>query len=138
MKFKINPELIDSIFEEKGSQYSAVRYVQWYGDTEEPNEDKYKMEIRRWRVDEDGNDLAMKGFTFMTEEGPNELTETLVENGYGNSLNLLKSILNRDDVKEDIKNFNGEKIADNDSDNTLENEYYDNRLYFESLFNSGE
>lgn len=98
-----------TIFEEKGNQYSAIRKVQWVNEDkqQEPNEDMAKLEIRRWMVSEDG-DIGMKGFTFMTEEGPHNLVETMVTAGYGNTSTLIQNIVNRADFSSSIAELNGD------------------------------
>ena len=89
------------IIEEKNNQYAALREVAWFD--KDP-----KLELRRWFRDENGDDRPTgKGITFMTENGANTLTETLVDRGYGDTSKLLLSISNRvettDTIKETIK-----------------------------------
>lgn len=113
-------ENIDYTFEEKGNQFGAVRKVQW-GDS-----DKSYLDIRKWRNAPDGTEQAAKGYTFMTEEGPSELTKVLLNLGFGNTREVIGIIKNREDFR---KSLNSE-LGPNDemydgSVGTLEDDFYD-------------
>lgn len=112
---------INEIIEEKGNQYTAIRKVQWLKEGEEPDSEKGKIEIRKWIIQKDGTEQANKGVVFMTEDGPNQLTEILVKNDYGNTKNLIKSLLKRDNFKESVENL------DKDDIDNLDGNYFDMR-----------
>ena len=40
-------------------------------------DEKARLEVRRWRNNPDGTEMAAKGMTFPTEDGPSELTNCL-------------------------------------------------------------
>lgn len=111
----------DNIFDEKGSMYLAMRKVAWYSKgKEEPTEDKAKLELRKWLINKDGEEIPQKGFSFLTENGPHDLAKMLVHNGYGDTKELLKELKNRKDFKESVNH-----MYDDNSENT--SEYFDAR-----------
>ena len=112
----------NEIVEEKGNQYTALRYVQWIKEGDEPDPAKARLEIRRWLIDKDGTERANKGVVFMTEEGPNQLVEVMTDKGYGRTKLVLKSLIKRDDFKESVTNLE----KDDDID-TSSGEYFDMR-----------
>ena len=92
----------NEIIEEKNNQYTALRRVQWIKEDDEPDKSKSKLEIRRWIVEKDGTEKANKGVVFMTEEGPHQLAEILVNNNYGKTKELTKSLIKRNDFEESL------------------------------------
>lgn len=79
----------ENVFDSKGSQILAMRNVSWNGN--EP-----KLELRKWNSKDDG-DFPMKGFSFLTEEGPDNLAEVLIRNGYGDTATLLDLLMEREE-----------------------------------------
>jgi hypothetical protein len=113
---------IDFIFEESNNMYSALRKVAW-GDSPD---DKAKLEVRRWQVRPDGQTAAAKGMTFLTEEGPSELTNCLLKLGYGHTKEVLSIIKDRDDFKKSLNSVLGKDDENYDeSAGTLEDDYFD-------------
>ena len=127
---------INEVIEEKGNQFTALRVVEWLKEGEEPNKEKGKLELRRWIIEKDGTERANKGLVFMTKEGPHQLTETLVNNGFGDTKNIIKGVLNRDDAKDSITNLF------NDNEEFSDGEYFDMRdmllSYSETESNNNE
>lgn len=111
---------VDYIFEEKGNAFSAFRKVQWANQGSEPDVEKAKYEIRKWYAREDG-EMAGKGFTFSTPEGPNELIKTMIEHGFGDTKEILLELKNRDDFKESVEHMYDEDDVEDDG------EYFDAR-----------
>lgn len=114
---------IDVVLDEKGDQFIALRKVQWAGKnatTIEPNPEKAKYEIRRWKVTPEG-ETPLKGVTFLTDEGPNDAALGLVKNGYGNTTDLLLTLKERDNFESSVKGIYSETDNDNDG------EYFDAR-----------
>lgn len=103
---------LDEIIDEQGSKYIAIRKTQWIADGEEPDESKAKIEIRRWTVTEDKE--FGKGFAFLTEKGPHELTNVLVKKGFGDTKEILSSIRKRDDFREAVENLNNNDDEESD------------------------
>ena len=107
-------------FDEKNNTYGTIRIAQWYKDGAEPDESKAKLEIRKFREDPDG-EKAQKGYAFSTPEGPHELTEAMVEIGYGDTKKIIKSVSKREDFKDSVENI------DADDDDTGNGEMFDMR-----------
>ena len=99
---------INNIFDEKGSTFLAIRKVQWVKEGAEPDESKAKLEIRKWTV-QDGREVALKGCAFLTEEGPHNLVKAMIQEGYGNTKEVLTELKHRDDFKEAVEHLNDEE-----------------------------
>ena len=110
---------MDEIFDEKGNVFLAMRKIQWCKAGAEPDPDKAKLELRKWHMKPDG-ETPSKGFAFLTEEGPHELVNSLVSNGYGYTKDILLKLKERDDFEESVKGIYDE--VDHDSE-----EYFDPR-----------
>ena len=120
---KIRPVLfdnLDAIFDERGSAFCSMRKVQWVQEGNEPDDSKAKLELRKWRVSEDG-ERADKGFAFLTEDGPHELAKVLVHNGYGHTKDILLELKGRDDFKESVEHLYDKEEESSDG------EYFDMR-----------
>ena len=107
-------------FDEKGSTWGTVRKVQWLKEGKEPDESKAKIEIRKFTQTAEGERM-MKGYTFSTEEGPGELIIGLMEAGFGNTKEILRSVRKREDFLEAAKSIN------EDSDEGDSGEMFDMR-----------
>ena len=117
-KFEYNVQK-ERVFDEKGSTFLAMRQIAWgVGQDETPDPEKVHWESRRWRM-RDGKEMADKGFSFLTEEGPHELTNALLNEGFGRTKDVLTILRKRDDFKETVENMA------NDGDAT--GEYFDPR-----------
>lgn len=86
----------DFVIEESQNQFSAFRKVAWGED-----ESKAKYEIRKWRNSPDGSEVPAKGFTFMTDEGPNELLYIMLQQGFGDPKKIMDILKNREDIDQD-------------------------------------
>ena len=102
-KYEVDPEF-DYLIEEKGNQALFFRRVSWNGRDDKP-------EIRKWYVD-GTSETPGKGFSFMTEEGPNELIKTMTELGYGNTEEVLENISKRDDFPVAVKKVLGKGVEE--------------------------
>lgn len=121
MEFKYSIiDKIDYTIEEQGNQFTALRKVRW-GDN-----DKEYLELRRWRNTPDGGEQAAKGCTFMTEDGPSELVNVLVELGYGNTKEVINRLSQREDFRKSLNSVLGkdDELFD-ENIGTLEDDYYD-------------
>lgn len=118
---------IDYTFDERGSTFLAMRKVQWLKDNEEPDESKAHLELRKWIVDKDGNEVANKGFSFLTEDGPNELAKVLIKEGYGKTGEILNELVKREDFKDSVENFG------KDEENNESGEYFDMRQLLSNI-----
>ena len=106
---------LDAIFDEKGSTFLSMRKVQWVPEGETPDESKAKLELRKWRVTDEG-ERADKGFSFLTEEGPHELAKSLIHEGYGRTNEILKELIHRDDFKESVNHLSDEENVSSDGE----------------------
>lgn len=107
-------------FDEKGSSVGVVRLVQWHSSDKEADESKAKLEIRKISVNSDGETLR-KGYTFSTPEGPHELVKGLIDVGFGDTKEILRSVRKRDDFLEAAKTINDE------NNESIEGETFDMR-----------
>ena len=111
---------IDEIFDEKGNVFLAMRKIQWAKEGAEPDPEKGKLELRKWHMKPEG-ERASRGFSFLTEEGPHELANVLVSNGYGHTQDILERLKDRPDFQDSLKAIYNES-SDQDDD-----EYFDPR-----------
>ena len=121
------------IFDEKGSKYGTIRLAQWVKEGKEPDESKAKIEIRHMINSAEGEQYG-KGYAFDTEEGPHELVGALIDCGFGNTKDILKKIVKRDDFKDAVENINNE-------DDNLDGELFDIRdlmLFSEESNDNGD
>lgn len=98
-------------FDEKSNTFGTVRLAQWITGGKEPDESKAKLEIRKITI-KDGEEQTLKGYSFSTEEGPHELVEGMVDNGFGKTKALLKSLAKRDDFESTVKSINDNEEDD--------------------------
>lgn len=76
----------DYTIDEKGNTFIALRKIDW------GNKGDYKLDIRKYYASETGETMS-KGLSFLTEEGPHELTKVLIETGYGDDEELANTII---------------------------------------------
>ena len=105
-------EGFDFIIEESGNSSLNLRKIGWNG--REP-----KLDIRKWAY-QDGQERAMKGVT-LTDDGADELTGVLVEQGYGDTKRIAKAITKREDYNDVMEHLDDVEEEYNDSSE----EYYD-------------
>lgn len=102
-EFKYEVIGIDKVIEEKGNTMLALREVSW-------NDRTPSLELRKWRNTDEG-ERADKGFSFLTEDGPNELVNALIDCGFGNTQDILKRVSNREDFIPSMSDILGETIT---------------------------
>lgn len=126
-KYEYDKDRLDCIVDERGNQFIAMRFARWREDKD------YKFEIRKFTLSEDG-ETPLKGVTFLTDDGPNELTNALLENGFGDAKEIANTIIqSRPSIAAKIYNdLNGnevlmKKVMDHENDEFIEDtsEYYD-------------
>lgn len=129
MKFEynINPDF-DYIIDEKGNSIVTLRKASW-------NNREEKLELRKWIVNSEGKETYGKGFAFLTEEGPNELIKTLLENNYGDTETVINSVKDRSDFMPALcmalEVANKTDLMDKLSKEEIEEEYYDPTQIFD-------
>lgn len=118
-------------FDEKGSTVGTVRKIQWVKEGNEPDESKAKIEIRKMYINAE-DERPGKGYSFSTEEGPSELTIGLIDAGFGNTKDILRSVRKREDFLEAAKTIN------DDEDESSDGEMFDMRDLLMGMDNSEE
>lgn len=104
ISFSIKEDGIREIIDEKNNSAIIMQEVSW-------NERGYHLEIRKWRIEETG-EAPMKGFSFLTEEGPHNLTKALLKNGFGKTDEVLETIKDRKDFEKAlIKTIGKKKVS---------------------------
>lgn len=95
---------LDRIVDEKGSVFIALRKIAWGCGKDDDPEDldiPVKLDLRKYYNTDQGERMD-KGVSFLTEEGPNELTKVLLEEGYGNTAQCLSVLLKRSDINDAV------------------------------------
>lgn len=103
LKLEIDPSIDEVIDEVPGNSFIALRKLRW------TENGPFKLDLRRWYTTSAGEEVAGKGVSFMTEEGPSNLIQALLSNGYGDTRKTLDGIKDRDDFLENIKDILEEK-----------------------------
>ena len=102
----------DFIIEEGQNTSINLRKVSWNGRPP-------KLDLRKWSYS-DGTERAMKGIG-LSDEGADELSAVLVEQGYGDTKRIYKAIKKRADFNKP----EGEESSESVEDDNAEGEYYD-------------
>lgn len=117
-EYSTNPDF-DYVIDEKGNTFIALRQIDW------GNKGDYKLDLRKYYASNEGEKMA-KGLSFLTDDGPNELTKVLIETGYGNDDEIASAIIeHRPGVALKIQKFledEPDRLANMDYD---EDEFYD-------------
>ena len=88
---EIDPSL-DVVFDEgSGNSFLAMRKLRW------DENSNFKIDLRKWFTNSDGEEIAGKGFSFITEDGPNNLVNCLIDNGFGDTRDIIEKVSTRDD-----------------------------------------
>lgn len=111
------------IIEEKGNSYTQLAYERW-------NEDnQFKLALRKFYSSAKG-ETAGKGVTFMTEDGPSELINALLKEGYGIPDDIAKiCVEDRPDIIGAIV-YNHGHNSESDEDKDSLDEINDNPLMY--------
>jgi len=108
-QLEIDPSL-NVVFDEiPGNSFLALRKLRW-----SPS-GPFKLDIRKWYTNSEGEEIAGKGVAFMTEEGPDNLIEALLTNGYGDTRKTLNGLKDREDFFPAVKEIIEESGVDLDS-----------------------
>ena len=92
---------IDEVVDSKGNSVIMLRKIAW-------GNGKEKLELRRWVVDIN-EERALKGVAFLTEDGPHNLVNVLLDKGYGKTEEVLTVISTREDFKEALESLDKPK-----------------------------
>ena len=86
------------VFDEvSGNSFLALRKLRW--NPKSP----FRLDIRKWYTNAEGEEIAGKGVSFLTPEGPENLVQALIENGYCDTRKTLNGLKNREDFPIAIK-----------------------------------
>lgn len=103
------------IIEEKGNSYTQLAYERWNEDSD------FKLALRKFYSSAKG-ETAGKGVTFMTEEGPSELINALLKEGYGNPDDIAKvCIEDRPDIIGSIVYNHGHNSESDEDQDMIDN-----------------
>lgn len=121
--YTVDPDF-DYTIDEKGNTFIALRKIDW------GNKGEYKLDLRKYYATDSGEQMN-KGVSFLTEDGPNELTKVLIETGYGNDEEIADAIIKdrpyiAKRIKDELENnqFYANRI-DKLEDTYEEDEFYD-------------
>lgn len=116
-----NPKIlgIDEIFEERGNEFSRFEKVKWGDDS-----DKSYLDVRRYKMNENNEEIALKGMTFLTEDGPKELAKAIIRTGFGETEEYLEELYKRDDFSKALNSIVG-KDSPHYDESIPEDKYYD-------------
>lgn len=124
-------ESINEVFDEApgSNSFLALRKLRW------SETGKFKLDIRKWYTNNEGEEIAGKGVSFITEDGPNNLINALMKHGYGETRGILESISSRSDFLPNVKRVIGNMntTLDNIEDNKEEDidaDYFDPKNIF--------
>ena len=90
-KLEIDSSIDEVIDEVPGSSFIALRKLRWSENS------SFKLDIRKWYTNSEGEEIAGKGVSFMTDEGPDNLIEVLLKHNYGDTRKTLNGIKDRED-----------------------------------------
>jgi len=99
---------INRVVEEKGNQFIRFAQIAWAPENEDVEPNKIKYDIRKYVSNGDGKEKMLKGVSFLTDNGPHELTHVLLEEGFGNTTKVLGTIRNREDFPDAVQSVYGE------------------------------
>ena len=95
---------INVVFDElPGNSFLALRKLRWSSDS------PYRLDIRKWYTNAAGEEIAGKGVSFMTPEGPDNLIEALLKVGCGDTRKTLNGLKDREDFLPNVKQIIIEK-----------------------------
>lgn len=123
-KYNKDPDF-DHLISESGSNFIALRKIKFgkSQDDEEVQPEDRKLDLRKWSIDAEGNERMLKGIQFPDDESVDELVNTLVELGYGDTKHILVSLKDRDEFGKIIPFV----FTDADIIETDDGEYFDPR-----------
>lgn len=98
---------IDKIVDEGANDFIAIRKLSWNINGKETAP---KLNIRRYTHDEKKGTEFSKGFAFITEDGPNNLVNGLLELGYGETRGVIESIKDREDFLDALSYVMGPEL----------------------------
>lgn len=90
LHLEIDPEL-DEVFDEgSGTSFLALRRLRWSETAE------FKVDIRKWYVNKEGDEVAGKGVSFITEDGPTNLAIAMAKHNLIDPVLLFDQVVQND------------------------------------------
>lgn len=108
-KLEIDSSIDEVVDEVPGNAFIALRKLRW------SDSGPFRLDIRKWYTNSEGEEIAGKGVSFMSEEGPDNLIEALLKHNYGDTRKTLNGIKDREDFLPAVKEIIMEKGVDLDS-----------------------
>lgn len=122
--YSVDPDY-DYTVDEKGNTFIALRKIDW------GNKGEYKLDLRKYYASEAGETMS-KGLSFLTEDGPDELTRVLLETGYGDDTEIANTLLeNRKGIVARIAQAINDPENSYDWSVELENELENEENYYD-------
>ena len=92
LEYEYDHDDIDEVIDESlgSNSFIGLRKVRWKSDAD------FKLDLRTYYVKTDGTEVAGKGVSFKTPQGPKTLVNALVNNGYADTVSLTKILIERD------------------------------------------
>lgn len=112
---------IDETIDSRGNTVVLLRKLAW-GNGQE------KLEIRKWFIDI-SKETPSKGVTFLTDEGPGNLINALIDHGYGDTQEIITKLAQRSDFDSALASV-GKSRKDM---GTASDEFFDPKSLCESL-----
>lgn len=106
LQLELDPSIDEVIDEVPGSSFIALRKLRWSPTS------SFKLDIRKWYTNNTGEEIAGKGISFMTDQGPDNLIQALLKHGYGDTRKTLDGIRERPDFLENVKDILDEMHSD--------------------------
>lgn len=86
--YEIDDKYPSKIIDEFGNKHLQLAKYKWNGKGD------FKLGIRNYYSNSDGEHVG-SGISFLTEDGPNDLINALLENGHGNPDDIVKTCLEK-------------------------------------------
>lgn len=116
IRYALVEDGIDEVFDERGNTILKMAEVSW-------NDRPGKLELRKWMINSAGELQPNKGFSFLTEDGPNDLVHCMLKHGYGDNKTI-----------KEIMESRGESInvcVNDESKGEDSEDYYDPKFLLE-------
>lgn len=122
-KYEVDPEF-DELIDERGNSTLMFRKVHWGSKVGTEFTENDLPELRKWIITDTG-EMANKGTTFLTPEGPGRLARAIIKRGYGTTADYIETLKEREDFDEALISVLGKKKVSDIKETEVEDTYYD-------------